>query len=180
MAKLRLSNPSRVQSSDQASDRPDDEEKTNVDIPNDIVEQVVERTDGVPLFVEEFTKVVEESGALADGSSIDLDTIRTSLQDLLLARLDRMASNPDVVQMGATLGREFTYELIDAVLDVEEAELQDELNKLVEAELLFQKGRPPKCTYIFKHVLIQDAAYNSLLEKKRQQFHRQRARIAVS
>ena len=147
------------------------------DIPAEIVAQVVERTDGVPLFVEEFTQMVRESGVLnvdhkGEDISVALSAIPTSLQDLLAARLDRMASNADVVQLGATFGREFNYELLHAASDLDEDELQDELAKLVEAELLFQKGRPPKSSYIFKHALIQDAAYNSLLKKKRQQFHK--------
>ena len=151
--------------------------KTGVDdIPPEIVAQVVNRTDGVPLFVEEFTQMVLESGVLSadrqgEDISVALRAIPSSLQDLLAARLDRMASNPDVVQLGATFGREFTYELLHAAAELEEVELQAELAKLVEAELLFQKGKPPKSSYIFKHALIQDAAYNSLLKKKRQHFH---------
>jgi serine/threonine protein kinase/tetratricopeptide (TPR) repeat protein len=147
------------------------------DIPAEIVAQVIERTDGVPLFVEEFTKMIEESGVLTAGEtpteSVLLNAIPATLQDLLIARLDRMASNPDVVQLGATLGREFSYELFQAACELDEQELQIELGKLVEAELLFQKGRPPNCNYIFKHALIQDAAYNSLLKKTRQHFHKQ-------
>ncbi len=152
--------------------------KTGVDdIPEEIVARVVDRTDGVPLFVEEFTQMVEESGVLetaetSEAVSLALHAIPATLQDLLSARLDRMDSNPDVVQLGATFGREFTYELLHAASNLDEEELQAELAKLVEAELLFQKGRPPKSIYIFKHALIQDAAYNSLLKKKRQQFHK--------
>ncbi len=151
--------------------------KTGIEnIPAEISDQLAERTDGVPLFVEEFTQMVQESGALnADQKGQDvalaLSAIPVTLHDLLAARLDRMDSNPDVVQLGATFGREFTYELLHAASDLEEEELQDELAKLVESELLFQKGRAPKSSYIFKHALIQDAAYNSLLKKKRQQFH---------
>ena len=152
--------------------------KTGVEnIPDEIIAKLADRTDGVPLFVEEFTQMVEESGVLdADRQGEDiaaaLSTIPVTLQDLLAARLDRMESDPDVVQLGATFGREFTYELLHAASDLDEEELQAELAKLVEAELLFQKGRPPKSSYIFKHALIQDAAYNSLLKKKRQQFHK--------
>ncbi len=147
------------------------------DVPPEIITQLADRTDGVPLFVEEFTQMVQESGVLAadrkgDDISLALHAIPTSLQDLLAARLDRLASDPDVVQLGATFGREFTYELLNAASDLEEEELQQELAKLVEAELLFQKGRPPTSSYIFKHALIQDAAYNSLLNKKRRQFHK--------
>ncbi|NNE01115.1 MAG: protein kinase, partial [Pirellulaceae bacterium] len=146
-------------------------------LPEKIVEKLAQRTDGVPLFVEEFTQMVQESGALdADTTSAEvaaaLNSIPVTLQDLLAARLDRMDSDPDVVQLGATFGREFTYEWMHAASELGEQELQDELSKLTEAELLFQKGRPPECSYIFKHALIQDAAYNSLLKKKRQLFHK--------
>ena len=147
-------------------------------IPQRLIDQVVERTDGVPLFVEEFTNMVLASGKVReiDGSleiseSFPLHEIPATLQDLLMARLDRMASNIEVVQLASALGREFSYELLHAVCPLDEAPLQTELTKLVEAELLFQRGRLPNAHYQFKHALIQDAAYQSLLRKKRQQFH---------
>ena len=144
-------------------------------IPDVLVNRIVERTDGVPLFVEEFTTLILESGLLDRGvSTIEstvLNIIPPTLQDLLLARLDRMASNPDVVQIAAAVGREFPYLLLAAVCDIPEAQLTAELDKLVGAEVLFQKGRLPEARYIFKHALIQDAAYGALLKKKRQQFH---------
>ncbi|WP_442509782.1 protein kinase domain-containing protein [Novipirellula sp. SH528] len=152
--------------------------KTGIDvIPSEVIEQLAERTDGVPLFVEEFTQMVQDSGALdanqkGEHIAVALSTIPVTLHDLLAARLDRMDSDPNVVQLGATFGREFTYELMHAASELQEEVLQEELAKLVEAELLFQKGRPPSCSYIFKHALIQDAAYNSVLKKKRQQFHK--------
>jgi len=153
-------------------------------IPQHVVDQVVERTDGVPLFVEEFTTMIVEAGAVRDvngdaelSATFPVHEIPATLQDLLMARLDRMASNIDVVQLGATIGREFTYELVQAVSPLEETELQQELGKLVEAELLFQRGRAPRVRYMFKHALIQDAAYQSLLKKKRQQFHLQIAEV---
>jgi len=149
-------------------------------IPQHVVDQVVERTDGVPLFVEEFTTMVLESegvrevdGKMHISDSFPVHEIPATLQDLLMARLDRMASNIEVAQLGATIGREFTYELASAVSSLTEQELQAELAKLVEAELLLQRGRPPRTRYTFKHALIQDAAYQSLLKKERQQFHRQ-------
>lgn len=144
------------------------------DIPESVVQQVVERTDGVPLFIEEFTNLVVESGML-DGSVVSdafvRQTIPATLQDLLIARLDRMASNPDVVQLASAIGREFPYSLLAAASDLPKNELQTELNKLVSAEVLFQKGRIPDAKYIFKHALIQDSAYRSLLKKRRQHFH---------
>ncbi len=153
-------------------------------IPQQVVDQVVERTDGVPLFVEEFTTMILEAATVreTDGdaemsASFPVHEIPATLQDLLMARLDRMASDIEVVQLGATIGREFTYELVQAVSPLEDADLQQELAKLVEAELLFQRGRPPRVRYMFKHALIQDAAYQSLLKKKRQQFHLQIADV---
>jgi predicted ATPase len=156
-------------------------------IPPSIVEQVVGRTDGVPLFVEEFTIMIVESGShrQVDGNtdisdSFALHEIPSTLQDLLMARLDRMASDIEVVQLGATAGREFSYELLRSVSPLDEASLQEELTKLVDAGLLHQRGRPPRTRYVFKHALIQDAAYQSLLKKKRQQFHQQIADVLES
>jgi serine/threonine protein kinase/tetratricopeptide (TPR) repeat protein len=143
-----------------------------------VVDQIVERTDGVPLFVEEFTRMLAEGGTSWTGPhSEDSSTIRAlaipaTLQDLLMARLDRMASVKEVVQLGAVIGRTFGYEMIRAATDLGEEVLRDELNKLVEAGMLFPKGTPPRCSYTFKHALIQDAAYQSLVKANRQQFHR--------
>jgi predicted ATPase len=137
-------------------------------VPTAVVDQIVDRTDGVPLFVEEFTRLVAEGGK---NGGIDT-AIPASLQDLLLARLDRMASDREIVQLGATIGRTFRYDLIRAASRRDEATLRGELGKLVEAGLLFPKGSPPRCTYTFKHALIQDAAYQSLVKKQRHAFHR--------
>jgi tetratricopeptide (TPR) repeat protein len=144
-----------------------------------IVEQVVDRTSGVPLFVEEFTRIIQESGVLARAAddsartqALALHEIPATLQDLVMARLDRIDSDKEVIQLGATLGREFSHELLAAVSPLDEPTLLAELAKLVQAELLYQKGQPPKCTYIFKHALLEDASYNSLVKSKRQQFHR--------
>ena len=153
-------------------------------LPTDLVAHIVERTDGVPLFIEEFTRVLMESGAVGGGDSgaesakdIHLEAIPATLQDLLLARLNRLASVPEIAQMAATLGRDFSYELLHAVVDLDEPILQQELAKLVHAEILFQKGRPPRSHYTFKHALIQDAAYLSLLKKKRRQLHHRIATV---
>ena len=155
------------------------QKKTGIkNLPAEVIAQVVDRTDGVPLFVEEFTKVVEEAAESVDGESsvdisvsFDLDSIPTTLHDLLISRLNRMESLHDVVQIAATIGRESTHDLLAAVSDIGEETLQEEINKLVKAEILFQRGRPPRARYQFKHALIQDAAYQSLVKKKRQQFH---------
>ncbi|MFO0797874.1 MAG: protein kinase [Gemmataceae bacterium] len=141
--------------------------QAGADVPADVVEKIAERTDGVPLFVEEFTRLVAEGGK--DGLHA---AIPASLQDLLLARLDRMASDREVVQLGATIGRTFGYDLIRAATDRDEAVLRAELRKLVDAGLLFPKGTIPRATYTFKHALIQDAAYQSLVKKTRQQLHK--------
>jgi TolB-like protein/predicted ATPase/DNA-binding winged helix-turn-helix (wHTH) protein/class 3 adenylate cyclase len=151
-------------------------------LPDDVVAQIADRTDGVPLFVEELTKSVLESGLLreeADRYVLDRAlspfAIPTSLQALLLARLDRLASARPVAQIGAAIGRQFPYVVLRAVSRLPEGELQAALTRLVASELVFQRGMPPEAVYIFKHALVQDAAHGSLLRRARQQLH---ARIA--
>src|SRR5262245_37449404 len=148
--------------------------------PAEVVQQIVRKTDGVPLFVEELTKTVLESGLLreADGhyeltGPLPSLAIPSTLQDSLMARLDRLSTVREIVQLGATLGREFSYELLHAVSPLDEEILQRELRQLVEAELIYQRGLPPQATYLFKHALIQDTAYQSLLKGRRQQLHQQ-------
>ncbi|MBI3799862.1 MAG: AAA family ATPase [Deltaproteobacteria bacterium] len=153
-------------------------------LPTEVTQQIRIKTDGVPLFVEELTKMVLESGLLreVDGAyaltgPLPLLAIPATLQDSMMARLDRLAAVKEVAQLGATLGREFSYELMRAVAPVDERSLQQALAKLVEAELLYQRGQPPQAHYAFKHALIQDAAYQSLLKSKRQQYHQLIARV---
>jgi TOMM system kinase/cyclase fusion protein len=153
-------------------------------LPVEVRQQVVAKTDGVPLFVEELTKMVIESGLLREQadhyelpSSLPSLAIPTTLQDSLMARLDRLADAKEVAQLGATLGRAFPYELLQAVSPWDEDRLQHALDQLVEAELLYQRGVPPQVTYVFKHTLIQETAYQSLLKSQRQQYHRQTAPI---
>ena len=156
-------------------------------LPEALIAQIVEKTDGVPLFVEELTKAVLESGmpvgAHAGSAFRSPDAgpspplaIPTTLHDSLMARLDRLATAKEVAQLGATLGREFDYELIEAVSPLDAASLRQALAKLVDAELLYQRGQPPQARYVFKHALIQDAAYQSLLKSTRQRYHEQIAR----
>ena len=157
-------------------------------LPAALVEQIAVKTDGVPLFVEELTKMVLESDGLhaADGRESDARAesggplaglaIPTTLQDSLMARLDRLAPVRHIAQLAATLGREFSYELIEAVSPVPEAELRKGLAELVRAELLFQHGVLPNAHYTFKHALIRDAAYQSLLKSRRREYHEQIAR----
>lgn len=153
-------------------------------LPTAVAQQLVEKADGVPLFVEELTKMVLESGLLREGDrQYELTgplpplAIPSTLQDSLMARLDRLATVKELAQLGATLGREFTYELLQAVSPLDEATLQRELTRLVEAELLYQMGLPPQAKYFFKHALIQEAAYQSLLRSKRQQYHHRVAQV---
>jgi predicted ATPase len=147
-------------------------------LPTEVVAQVVAKTDGVPLFVEELTKMVLESGLLQErGERYELTgplpplAIPTTLHDSLMARLDRLATVKSLAQLGATLGREFSYELLCAVASWDERILHRGLHQLVEAEFLYQRGVPPQATYTFKHALIQDVAYQSLLRSTRQQYH---------
>jgi predicted ATPase/class 3 adenylate cyclase len=149
-------------------------------LPEPVLREIVGKTDGIPLFVEELSKSVLESGLLAKADGADLAagprpefSIPETLRDSLMARLDRLSPVKEVAQLCATLGREFSYELLQAVSPLEEGELQQGLTTLVEAELLYQRGLPPSASYAFKHALIQDTAYQSLLKSRRQQFHRQ-------
>jgi class 3 adenylate cyclase len=147
-------------------------------LPKEVREQILGKTDGVPLFVEELTKTVLESGVLADaGSHYELSgplpplAIPATLRDSLMARLDRLASAKEVAQIGAVIGREFSYELLAAVAAISGAQLTEALDQLVGSELVSRRGEPPDATYSFKHALVQDAAYESLLKLKRQQLH---------
>ena len=153
-------------------------------LPVEVVQQLVAKTDGVPLFVEELTKIVLESGLLKEEDEqyeltgpLPPFAIPSTLHDSLMARLDRLATVKEVAQLGATLGREFTYELLKAVSPLDEVTLQRGLDRLVEAELLYQRGLPPQTRYFFKHALIQEAAYQSLLKSKRQQYHQKIALV---
>ncbi|MBV8739183.1 MAG: AAA family ATPase [Alphaproteobacteria bacterium] len=151
-------------------------------LPDQILAQIAERTDGVPLFVEELTKNVLESGLLCeerdryvlDGALPPL-AIPTTLRDSLMARLDRSASVRHVAQIGAVIGREFSYALLRIVSRLPEDELDAALARLAASELVFQRGTPPEAAYFFKHALVQDTAYGSLLRGPRRQLH---ARIA--
>ena len=147
-------------------------------LPAEVLQQVVAKTDGVPLFVEELTRMVLESGWLRDqGERYELTealpplAIPSTLQDSLMARLDRLGTGKEVAQVGAALGRTFQYELLRAIAFLDDRMLQDALAKLGEADLLHQRGVVPDATYIFKHALIQETAYQSMLVSRRQQLH---------
>jgi class 3 adenylate cyclase/predicted ATPase len=147
-------------------------------LPAELLAQIVDRTDGVPLFVEELTKAVLESEQLQEASDrylLDQPAqalaIPTTLQASLMARVDRLGSAREVLQIGAAIGREFSYEVLAAVAGLPDAVLQDALIRLTEAELLFLRGTPPNAVYSFKHALVQDTAYSAMLRARRQQLH---------
>jgi class 3 adenylate cyclase/tetratricopeptide (TPR) repeat protein len=151
-------------------------------LPNDLVCEMVDRADGIPLFIEELTKALLESGMLRDDGShfalvgvLQPRAIPMSLQASLLARLDRLGSVREIAQVGAAIGREFSYDLLVKVGSLQPDVLKSALAELARAELVFERGEPPAATYSFKHALIQDAAYSTLLKARRQQLH---ARIA--
>jgi class 3 adenylate cyclase len=151
--------------------------------PSDLLEQILAKADGVPLFVEELTKAILESGELKDagdhyeylGSAHNI-TIPATLRDSLTARLDRFMPVKEIAQIGAAIGREFSYELISAVAPMTQTQLDAALSQLTDSGLAFRRGTPPEATYIFKHALVQDTAYDSLLKKRRQELH---GKIAV-
>jgi class 3 adenylate cyclase len=147
-------------------------------LPPEIAQQILERTDGVPLFIEELTSTVLESGLLRDdggrlraSGALPVLAVPTTLQASLVSRLDRLASVKDVAQIGATIGREFSYALLKAVAALGDAALRDALGRLTASGLVQQRGSPPEALYTFKHALVQDAAYGTLLKSRRQQLH---------
>jgi class 3 adenylate cyclase/predicted ATPase len=147
-------------------------------LPPDVVDEIVERTDGVPLFVEELTKAVVEAGAGRGNASISAVppsslAVPATLHASLLGRLDRLGpSAKTVAQVGAAIGRDFSHELLAAAAPLAEPELQEALRRLVDAGLAFQRGAPPTAEYLFKHALVQDTAYSTLLRGPRQALHR--------
>jgi class 3 adenylate cyclase/tetratricopeptide (TPR) repeat protein len=147
-------------------------------VPADVRDEIIAKTDGVPLFVEELTKAVLGSGLLKETADryvlhgpLPPLAIPGTLHDSLMARLDRLASVREIAQIGAAIGREFSYQLLDAVAPVHDKVLEDALDQLSKADLIFPRGVLPEATYIFKHALLQDAAYRSLLRSTRRQLH---------
>jgi class 3 adenylate cyclase/tetratricopeptide (TPR) repeat protein len=152
-------------------------------LPTEVMKQIVAKTDGNPLFVEELTKAVLEAGVMvrhADGYRLDRPlpplAIPETLQDSLMARLDRLHSVKEIAQVGAAIGREFSYSLIRAVAARDETALKHALIELEQAALVYRHGEPPEAVYSFKHALVRDAAYESLLKTRRQQLHGRIAR----
>ena len=140
----------------------------------DVIAGVSERTGGVPLFIEEVTRLLLERGE-AGG----VQAIPPTLQQSLAARLDRLGSAREIAQIGAVLGREFSHGLLQAVAGLDEPALRAALDRLADAELLFVEGVAPRASYRFKHALIQDAAYDSLLKSRRQALHRRAAEVLL-
>jgi tetratricopeptide (TPR) repeat protein len=154
----------------------------NAALSPEIVEEIAERTDGVPLFVEELTKAMLELGAQAPAALSAMPhpalSVPATLHASLMARLDRLGpAAKDVAQNGAAIGREFGFGLLASTSDLAEPQLHEALDRLTNAGLLFVRGQPPQSSYIFKHALVQDAAYGTLLRSRRQLLH---ARIATA
>jgi class 3 adenylate cyclase len=152
-------------------------------LPDEVLDQIIAKTDGVPLFVEELTKTVlesgllrEESGAYVLSSALTPLAIPSTLQDSLMARLDRLAPVKEIAQIGAAIGREFSYRLLEAAAPIQGPALQDALGQLIAADLIHARGTPPEAAYVFKHALVQDTAYASLLRSRRQRIHADIAR----
>ncbi len=152
-------------------------------LPKEVFDQIVAKTDGVPLFVEELTKAVlcsdlltEQQDSYALNGPLPPLAIPASLHDSLMSRLDRLARVKEVAQVGAAIGREFSYELLSAVGNFPKSLLAGTLKELVDSQIIYQRGTPPLAMYTFKHALVQDAAYESLLKSRRRQMH---ARIAL-
>ena len=152
-------------------------------LPAPLLDQILTRTDGVPLFVEELTKSILELGELKEAGdhydyagSARAVTIPATLRDSLMARLDRFMPVKEIAQIGAAIGREFSYELIAAVAPMPQAQLDDSLVQLTESGLAFRLGTPPDAIYTFKHAMVQDAAYDSLLKSRRLELHGKIAR----
>ncbi len=159
----------------------------NKTLPDEVIQQIVKKTDGIPLFVEELTKMILDSGLLIEKSDqyelrgpLPPLAIPTTLQDSLMSRLDRLASVREVAQLSAIIGREFSYELLSAVSLLDGNTLKSALFKLVDYEILYEEGTPPSSNYIFKHALIRDAAYGSLLKRKRREYHQRVAEVYES
>ena len=151
----------------------------NKPFPEQVLQQLLERTEGVPLFVEEVTKAVLELGVLIEGEDryelagpLPGDMIPATIQGSLIARLDRLGSAKQIAQVAATIGREFRLDVLQAVATMDDSALREGLDRLLGAELIYQVGGAPDITYLFKHALIQDAAYQSLLKKSRREQHR--------
>jgi predicted ATPase len=158
----------------------------NRSLPAGIRQDIIERTDGVPLFAEEMTKAVLDAEGESDaqrafaGAPTPVVAVPASLQASLMSRLDRLGPAKDVAQVGAAIGREFPHMLLAALVRKPEAELDSDLDRLIAAGLLFRQGTPPHASYLFKHALVQDTAYGTLLREPRRALHARIAEILES
>ena len=149
----------------------------NKELPADVLAEIVERTDGIPLFVEEMTKAVLEAESEGEARQTTAAVpspalaVPASLHASLMARLDRLGPAKEIAQIGAAIGREFSHALLAAVAHKPEAELGSALDRLIQSGLLFRQGVPPHASYLFKHALVQDAAYGTLLREPRRALH---------
>ena len=148
------------------------------ELPQEVISYILEKTDGIPLFLEELTRslvdsdrLVETDGAYELAKPLDSVSVPSTLQDSLTARLDRLADGKRLAQLAATVGREFSYEMVEAIPGPHRDDLDHQLSRLVEAGILFRKGHDREATYLFQHALIQDAAYSSLLKSTRRDHH---------
>lgn len=159
----------------------------NKDLPVSVFNEILNKTDGTPFFVEELTKMVLESGILKEthehfelsGPASKL-AIPSTLQDSLMARLDRLGPSKELAQLSATIGREFSYHLLEAVTSNPQSNLDSRLSQLVDKEVLYQRGLPPSANYTFRHAMVHEVAYESLLKKTRQKYHRKIAEILAT
>ena len=152
-------------------------------LPTEVLEQIVAKTDGIPLFVEELTQAVlgsallrEENGAYVLASALTPLAIPSTLQNSLMARLDRLAPVKEIAQIAAAIGREFSYRLLEAAATIQGSALQSALGQLMATAVIHSRGSPPEATYVFKHALVRDAAYASLTRSRRQRIHADIAR----
>ena len=148
----------------------------NRNLPEDVIERIVARGDGVPLFIEELTRAVLEKDRLVRVEPISVDAVPSSLQDSLMARLDVLGVGKEVAQIGSVVGREFSFEMLHALSDLPTKQLEHAVGSLLRAGLVTARGRPPAASYTFMHALVQDAAYASLLRDRRRAIH---LRLAV-
>ena len=158
----------------------------NTPLPESIRQDIAERTDGIPLFIEEMTRAVLESKSESEARKTTAAippwklAVPASLHASLMARLDRLGPAKEVAQIGAVIGREFSYPVLSAVVAKPEEELQSALERLIEAGLVFRQGLPPQASYLFKHALVRDAAYGALLREPRRSLHARIARTLES
>lgn len=158
----------------------------NKTMPMELLEQIIDKTDGIPFFLEEMTRMILDSGMLQEYAdhyrlrkSLSDICIPSTLQDSLMAKLDKLGPGKQLAQICAIVGREFQHDLLQVVVQTEERDFCSQMSRLVLSELLYQRGLPPHASYMFRHALVHEAAYESLLKKTRLKYHQQIARILI-